>query len=202
MSSAHLGLARGEMGPSYSFFRGIVYLSVISRLSSSMAFDNKRQNFILFGGVDNSSEPYSWKNDTWRYNYSTNMWTNITPAINPPVRETHTMAYDMESDRIIMFGGYNSSLFFNDTWAYDPNTNTWTNMSPQVSPSARVGSMMVYDNKSNRIILFGGWTGNYMNDTWTYDYNTNSWTNLTSTKQPPPERGWGYNYVIVDHARN
>jgi len=33
---------------------------------------------------------------------------------------------------MILFGGYDGSLQYNDTWAYDPATNTWPISSPAV----------------------------------------------------------------------
>jgi hypothetical protein len=44
------------------------------------------------------------------------------------------MAYNSVADRVIMFGGQvdkTSFKYTNETWTYDFNTNTWTNMTPQ-----------------------------------------------------------------------
>ncbi len=68
-------------------------------------------------------------------------WTNMSPVEEPSPRYVHDMAYDNESDRIILFGGWTGSVV-NDTWAYDFNTNAWTNMSPDTRPSARDGHAM------------------------------------------------------------
>ena len=50
------------------------------------------------------------------------------------------MAYDSSSHRVIMFGGSvaDGSKYFNDTWAYDPAANTWTELKPSGAlPGAR-----------------------------------------------------------------
>jgi hypothetical protein len=90
------------------------------------------------------------------------------------------MVYDAESDRSIMFGG---SPGGSETWAYDYNTDTWTNMEPSIGPGDRSRHAMVYISAADRVILFGGQVGSteyiYINETWTYDLNTNTWTNMT-----------------------
>ena len=46
-------------------------------------------------------------------------------------------------------------LVSDDTWAYDPAANTWTELNPgHVAPGA--GHAMVYDASSGRLIMFGG----------------------------------------------
>ncbi len=54
------------------------------------------------------------------------VWTELAPATSPPARSTHGMAYDGESDRIVLFGGWVGGLdtaSMDDTWAYDFNAN-------------------------------------------------------------------------------
>ena len=71
------------------------------------------------------------------YNMETRTWEKTNPAEEPPTyRFWYSMAYDSQSDRVILFGGYPQ---LHDTWAYDYETNTWTEMSPEVSPSNRRG---------------------------------------------------------------
>ena len=50
------------------------------------------------------------------------------------------MAYDPTTRRLIMFGGRRRQsagyVTFNDTWAYDPVANTWTELKPAGTPAA------------------------------------------------------------------
>ena len=49
---------------------------------------------------------------------------------------------------------------------------------------------MVYDARADRVILFGGRSGNVLlNDTWAYDLTNDTWTNLTPPVGPSP-RVW------------
>jgi N-acetylneuraminic acid mutarotase len=73
---------------------------------------------------------------------------------------------------VIVFGGVlsGSTSFLNDTWAYDPSANTWTELTPSGTlPSRRHDQAMVYDPSGNRMIMFGGFaSSSRLNDTWVY----------------------------------
>jgi len=156
-----------------------------------MAYDTESDLTVLFRGyVEPEGRPH---NETWSYDYNSNTWTNLTSTSSPPWRFGSELVYDEESDIIILFGGlaewgilepYEED--YNDTWAYDVNTNAWTNMLPTVAPSARAGHSMTYDSKSDRIILFGG---SDLNDTWTYDYNSNTWSQMSPAESPSARGG-------------
>ena len=112
------------------------------------------------------------------------------PAPMPSPRGYHNMTYDVESDRVIVFGGLtmtsmNSFDLHTDTWAYDIHTNTWTLMSPAQSPAG--AGTLAYDVQSDRAILFlgGEWPGQSFRETWAYDFNTDTWTNLEPETAPP-----------------
>ena len=102
------------------------------------------------------------------------------PKSIPSKRWLHAMAYDSESDRVVLFGGTDSNFDLGDTWAYDLNTNAWTNMDPATRPGARGYHALAYDSQSDRIVLFGGKTDNKQrgisDETWAYDLNANAWT--------------------------
>jgi hypothetical protein len=177
---------------------GIPYPSV----GAVMVYDSDSDKMVAFGGAH---AQYYTSNETWIYDYTTNTWYEASPNNVPRLRCGHAMAYDSESDVVIMFGGavtanqnpYGDTVVYNDTWAYDLNTDTWTNMTPSVTPLGRGAACIVYDSESDRIILFGGYhlagspfldpTGEcYQKDTWSYDYNTNTWENVTSSTNPDP----------------
>ena len=103
------------------------------------------------------------------------------------------VAYDPAHDRMIDFGGVNSSAFLGDTWAYDPVANTWTQLHPSgLLPSVRWGQSMVYDTLSSQVIMFGGGmsysSSQLLNDTWAYDPAANTWTKLNPAGPLPPAR--------------
>jgi hypothetical protein len=102
------------------------------------------------------------------------------------------MTYDSLSDRVILFGGIHRSpsIIPNDTWGYDTDRNTWTNLTTTTSPPRYDYPSMGYDIRSDRVVLFG--SANSYNgppDTWLYDYDTNSWVNATTSSRPSA-RDW------------
>ncbi|MCE7738827.1 MAG: hypothetical protein KAU62_03210 [Candidatus Heimdallarchaeota archaeon] len=174
-------------------------------VSSQLVYDSESEKMVQFGG--HNKEDYS-SNETWIYDYIPNTWTPAAPNNVPRLRAGHTMAYDSESDVVIMFGGglepdynpYGGRIVYNDTWAYDLNTDTWTNMTPAVSPLGRIAAEMAYDSESDRVIMFGGHhspdksafldpTGQvYQTGTWAYDFNSNTWENVTDELANPNPR--------------
>jgi parallel beta-helix repeat protein len=152
------------------------------RMVNWMAYDSVSDKVILFGG---RFEYYGGYNETWAYDFDTDTWTNMNPPVAPSIRWAHAMAYDSQSNRVILFGGSNQLEQFNDTWAFNYEQNEWTNMNPIVAPSPRADFGMVYDSQSDRVILFGGYAGYDIDETWSYDFETNSWTNMNPASRPP-----------------
>jgi N-acetylneuraminic acid mutarotase len=132
-----------------------------------MVYDSSTGKVILFGGSGDTD-----LNDTWAYDPAANIWTNLKPSGDlPSARDGHSMVYDSSTGKVILFGGSNESdPTFNDTWAYDPVGNTWTNLNPSGSlPSGRVGHSMVYDPTTGKVILFGGLgEQGIFDDIWAY----------------------------------
>jgi N-acetylneuraminic acid mutarotase len=91
------------------------------------------------------------------------------------------MVYDPPSGRILMFGGNEGEgEVFNDLWAFDATTNTWTELIlTGALPAARSQAAMAYDPVTRRMILFGGRADeSTFGDTWAYDPVANAWTEL------------------------
>jgi N-acetylneuraminic acid mutarotase len=167
-----------------------------ARIYSGAAYDTQSDKLIMFGGLDLYT--FNSTNETWSYDFISNTWTNLTNAYSPPPVCLHTMVYDSESDRIIMFGGITFATLdqqdtFNGTWSYDLDSNTWANMTPLLSPSERYGMSAVYDPVSDRVLTFGGVgietdpvpTEVLYDDMWEYDYNANSWSEVNQLTRPP-----------------
>ena len=159
-----------------------------------MAYDSESDRIVMFGGQAGVSVEVFY-NETWVGNPASNTWQKMSPILAPQARFTHSMAYDSESDRVILFGGYSGSTFFDDTWAYDYNSNTWEQLINSTHPTARGAHAMAYDNESDCIVLFGGsTTGSTFADTWLYDYNTNSWEQQNPPESPPARSRHGGAY--------
>ena len=161
-------------GPAYHFGHKLVY-------------DSKADRMILWGGWNMKDNVGT--NDTWTYDYNSDTWTEMKPAVKPPGVNFQGMVYDSKADRVIMWGGgFNTSV-----WVYNYNADNWEERKPSGGPSSRWGHGMSYDSKADRTILYGGYTGDpeaefnfVFNDleTWAYDYNVNTWTLLKPEKNP------------------
>jgi len=158
-----------------------------------MTYDVESDRIIIFGGRDLSQGlPAIIRDDTWAYDYNSNTWEEMNPSNYPKDRWEHGLAYDNESDRIILYGGYTDGANYNDTWAYDYNTDTWTKMNPKTSPGFREEFNMAYNPITDQCMLFGGINsggypnaaGNGLKDMWVYDYNDNNWTEFLLYDHP------------------
>ena len=167
-----------------------------SRGYISMAYDTESERVIMFGGQTGNimNDPAYYNGETWAYDVAANKWTPMNPPSGPTRRGAPELAYDAESDRVILYGGGNEvTSQLTDTWAYDCNTNTWKEMAAK-GPAKRMGARIAYDAESDRIILFGGYVlyGSFCNDTWAYDYNSDAWTEMKPSTSPP-----GRNYQAM-----
>ena len=128
-----------------------------------MAYDATSNKIVFFGG-EKSGTKYQ---DTWVYEVATDTWTEKYPTTKPSERYYHTMVYDSENEKIVLFSGYTPVM--NDTWIYDSSSNNWTQMNPSIKPPARRNHAIAYDGVNNKIVMFGGYDdSNYLQDTWTY----------------------------------
>ena len=164
------------------------------RLSPGMVYDPVNRQIIIFGG----DSPQDKLADTWVYNLADNRWQEVTPAVNPPPRSDMGMAYDETNQVVVMFGGYcreSNPDLCDDTWVFDPQTNTWTEMNPASSPPVMYGQTMLYDPINQQVILWGGHESTYQNGAlishqygntiWQYDYLQNNWQTLPAYRSPP-----------------
>jgi N-acetylneuraminic acid mutarotase len=166
------------------------------RYTHAMVYDPVTERVIMFGGDYNSGGNPDGTgqlfDDTWAYDATANTWTNLNPSgAVPSARAAHTMAYDPGTRRLIMFGGFDDSgSRLNETWAYDPVANNWTELLPSGTlPLGRAGHCVVYHPSSSLMIVFSGENaGNVLNDTWAYDPAANSWTELHPPGRLPEQR--------------
>jgi N-acetylneuraminic acid mutarotase len=168
----------------------------MARQDHSMVYDSGSDRVILFGGRSNGQNNFIEFLETWTFNVQTNTWTEMKPAVSPGCI-FEPMVYDSQADRTIYYAGikgsYPSYTAIGETWAYDDNANTWTNLQSINTPSGLGAGKMVYDAESDKVILFGGITGENLNqtlnETWVFDYQANAWTQMEPAVSPPV-MGW------------
>jgi TIR domain/Galactose oxidase, central domain len=138
--------------------------------STKMVYDPVTKRMLIFGGPDPEGK---LSNDLWAYDPAANTWTELKPGGTlPPKRMGFGIAYDDSRRQIIMFGGQNNegTRFFNDSWAYDPVANTWSEIvSLGRLPRACISSI-VYDLATERLIMLAqGGPNVTLNDIWAFN---------------------------------
>ena len=121
---------------------------------------------------------------------------NIDASLNnetdlPIARYGHKMIYNSHSDEILLFGGSKNNLnnpesYLDDTWIFFPANKSWKEVPCQIRPSNRLGHEMIYDSKTNKIVLYGGGNQAEMfNDTWQFDCSSYEWSEINTDVSPP-----------------
>lgn len=140
-----------------------------ARYGSAAAYDEQRQEIVLFGGADGSNNQLA---DTWIFNGA--QWLPVPTPVAPPARVFHSMAYNAVLHQVVVFGGLSGTALVQDVWAFDGAQ--WSKLMDG-GPSSRELASFSYDATLQRNVLFGGFqsTG-YLGDTWEFDLAT--WINL------------------------
>ena len=158
----------------------------------AMVYDEARGQIVLFGGYAGAAPVPS--NQTWLWDG--NNWRQMQPAVSPPRRGGHAMAYDAVSRKVVLFGGSGDYGETNDTWTWDGVT--WTQAVSALSPMARSGHSMAFDAARGEVVLFGGsqYQGALVwpSDTWVWD--AGAWHQVYSASPPVGRSG----HVLAYHA--
>jgi hypothetical protein len=158
----------------------------------AMAYDAGHGQIVLFGGM--AGTPAAYSNQTWIWN-GTN-WVQMHPAVSPPARYGHAMAYDAATKQVVLFGGYGNFAESNDTWTW--NGSNWSQVVSATNPPARSGHSMAYDALHGQIVLFGGFlsqpTPTWFSDTWVW--SGNKWQQMVNATPPAGRSG----HVLAYHT--
>jgi N-acetylneuraminic acid mutarotase len=169
-------------------------------------------HLYIFGGCPFTAPTFT-VNDLWRYDTLGRQWEQLSPwrsleedsgydehATYPGPRYCanffeHGGSLYLFSGRDLDKTGRKDAVlfdqgpeFFNDLWRYDPRTDGWTQLHPDVGgdgpqsgaayPSARYGSGHAV--LGNDFYLFGGYDGgaSELGDLWRYDIRADRWREL------------------------
>jgi len=162
-----------------------------------MTYNSQSDRVIVFlgaGGVQMKSI-----SRTLAYDYNSDTWTDMNPAEAPFGILGARMVYDSESDKVILFGGLSTENFrteLSDIWAYDYESNTWTNMQPTGTPPAGENYFaMSYDARADRVIAWRCEPNKPQCKIGAYDYNSNTWEQREPETSPASRV---YNAMVYD----
>ena len=116
--------------------------------------------------------------DTWTSDGS--RWAQLK-VNGPSPRYFAALAYDPPRHLFVLFGGQTAKGTSDETWTFDPERSTWTEVSPAHKPPARRDAAMAYDPGQQVVLLFGGLIpdqgeGHSASDTWTW--NGTDWSEV------------------------
>ena len=176
------------------------------RMFHTAVYDPTSNRMIVFAGNPNHGSCFGTVNDVWVLQNANGLggtpnWIQLLPTGGPPSsRFTHSAVYDSTANRMIVFAGKQACGPLRlDVWVLEHanglgGTPNWTQLNPTGGPLARISHSAVYDEVSNRMIVFGGQDDvGVHNDVWVLQ-NANglgglpNWTQLISTGGPPDVR--------------
>jgi hypothetical protein len=151
------------------------------RWGHTAIYDATGQRMVVFGGLGCvGHECGVLFNDTWALDLTSAAWDSLDEGSGPSKRQDQRAVYDPLRRRMILFGGRGlGDILFNDTWAFDLASDTWTRLEDgSAAPSARYASAAVFDEATDRMILYGGDRSGALNDVWAFHPATNAWERL------------------------
>jgi hypothetical protein len=113
--------------------------------------------------------------DTWSLDPASGVWTDISPApeTRPLKRCLHEAIWDAERSRMLLYGGCSSGFGpcpQGDLWAFDLETQVWTELTPAEGPAARSNPALVRDDATGALWLVDGLAEiGYVADLWELD---------------------------------
>ncbi|MSP26319.1 MAG: hypothetical protein EXR75_14415 [Myxococcales bacterium] len=139
---------------------------IARRLHSAVML--KEGAMMVFGGIGDAYDanmspiateqyfPSSGIAGAYQYSPMSDSWNPLSQIGEPSARAEHTAVYD--GSRVLVFGGFDGSVYLNDGVGYDPKTNPpWQLKFDQpnlVSP--RAGHTAVWVEASKRMVVWGG----------------------------------------------
>jgi hypothetical protein len=155
-----------------------------NRSSVGLAYDEKRQLVVLYGGCIASGNGAI--GDTWEWNGSD--WTQNTSGVGADASCGPAMAYDSVRELTVLFGGSTNpnggcGNASSDTWEY--NAKNWAKPFSIIQPPpAAVGAQMAYDKARQRMVMLGGNGTMCKPQNVTSEYGGTDWSSQTVGAMP------------------
>lgn len=129
-------------------------LRPFSRQATAFAFDAARGEMVMFAGgvVPARSDTWSWDGARWTFH---------SPALVPPGRALHALAYDSTLQRVILFGGAIDFGLPQDPQTYGWDGANWSVLAPGGPIGSRNSHGMTYDEARQELVVYSGgelWT--------------------------------------------
>jgi N-acetylneuraminic acid mutarotase len=161
-----------------------------ARYGTALVFDGESTLFMLHGFTFEGRF-----DDVWKFDLNASSWeqVQITSSTAPLRRCLHEAVWSKSRGRIYLYGGCSSGYGpcpQGDLWKLDPNSGSWREIG-SVAPAGRMNPALVMDDRSDRLVLFGGLTDNgASSDLWFGDLDGNDvrWSTVDSGDAVPSAR--------------
>ena len=170
----------------------------------AVALDQAHGRALIHGGRyrAGTSGAYTLYDDLWAFDFATDSWTELPSAGGPSARSNHVAV--VSGDHLIVYGGNASTdglsfIPLGDTWAFDLEAETWTQVSTTNDPSARLFHTATVEPATGILLMFGGgdanaFVGPFFRDLWALelapDAASGTWTMLDNGLPGPPGTTW------------
>lgn len=152
----------------------------------------QKQVLLSIGNDDDDESPY----DVFLRGHTTENTYRLIETVGQPAPRFNATLEDLGDGRLLLFGGRDAAgAWLSDTWTFDVETDTWTQLAPPVSPPARNAHAMALV-EPGTVILYGGSAsmgGSPLGDTWAFDVATETWAQLA----PPTSPGLRFQHEMV-----
>lgn len=163
--------------------------------------DPETNTILVFGGNDGpvvDQRPTStFIEETWVFEPGTG-WTELDIPM-PSARSRYGAAYDPTGQRALLFGGRyrvdggsGDFTLFDELWAFDFASRTWSELNVPGGPSPRTYPSVFWDDTEQALYVYGGMVNasamviEVTEDLWRL--KDGEWTELTMSGDAPPTR--------------
>jgi hypothetical protein len=162
-----------------------------ARSGHAIAYDPVAKKTFMFSGWQPAASFFI--PGQWEWDGTTSTWAErLIAGAEPSARHDHTMAWDPDRKKMVLFGGIDESgTRLNEVWDWDGAAGTWTQRTiAGTKPGGRYGHSMVYDTGRKKFVVYGGNTGlaagTWVNETWELDASAGTWQQFVTTGETPP----------------
>ncbi len=161
------------------------------RSGSAIATALDGSGFYWFGGESDGEV----RADLWWFDFAATAWQAIETIGPTPAARTGTRGAIDDFGRFVISHGRNGDRLFDDTWAFDPGSGTWTDISPppEGRPMARFDHDLLALAGYGVLLLTGGCSEGIgpcpQGDLWSFDPASSVWSDLTTGSGPTPRTG-------------
>jgi len=162
------------------------------RLGHDAIYDPLGHQMVVWAGQQDTR----FFDDTWSLDLTSLSWREISPSRRPQARYGSASIFDPFERRLVQFAGFTDlSRRFQDTQAFDLDTNSWEDLTPPGElPQVRCLLTAAFDLSTRRMIIYGGQRNGPLDDLWAFDLGLRSWTNLTPAERPAG-RFWASSFL-------